>query len=693
MKVTIKHRLYEISLLILLFLSGLVFFQSVFNFTSMDVFSHMVRPGALALLAVSGAFLLVCLWIFADRMFARLSDRRLMIFTVLAAFIGITIQLGLLLALRPVLRYDHLQVFDGAWEVLQTGSLSLTDRNGYFGSYPFNIAIVLFHSALLRVISTLGISPANSMLALQCAYVFLIDLGIFFAWKIIRILSSRKQAAVFLLVCLCNPVLYVCAAGCYTTTLMIPLLMAVLLLIVVMLKENCPKRKLFFSFLFGVVLVFGAFLRATVLIGAIAFGIYLLIREKDADAVSYSKKQTASLLLAVLVGCVLTGGGYALAKNSLVHEDYRDTQMPPIYYLMFAANPETKGTYSETDYALISSYDTLAEKEKASMEILTERIRTMGLPGVLSLANHKLALTFSDGTEDYRDFLTTSRNYSSLHSLIGGSHNDFFALGCHSFHLAAFGMFLLSLFGAFKKKCDNPRYILYLTLLGGMIFHMLWESYYVYSLGFCMLIYLPAAEEICCLSENSRTGRILPPLGAVSALILFLTAFPLINTLRTTAFDHRECAVVQDMSAGEQLPLLEGETITQTFRTHRPFNRIGCKVQNPTGGENTSLYRMELLSETGAVITSREVIGMEVPDKDYCYMETPLIQPEGSTAYAIRITPLQTDSSHFLTFTCYNSGYYDLYPEGSMSRSLNEKNTDLTFTVFEAVTGNFFHCI
>lgn len=687
---TCKYILYLISVFILLTLSCLVFFQSVLNFTGMDFFQSIMTGGSLSLMILCGAAALICFFIFVARHLSALSQSGQIRLTLLLGAGCMALQYFLLFHQQPILRYDHLKVFDGALEILRTGNLSLTANEGYFGLYPFNIAVTLFNSGILRIIQLLGIPEKGYMIALQCVYLFLIDTGIFFSWHIVRILHSVKKATLFALLCFLNPILYVCAAGCYTTTLMLPLMMGTLLLILCFLKETHPTKKLCFGFAFGLFLVFASFLRATILIAAIAFAIYLIIREKNPESPVQSPKQLLLQILAVLLGAALAFGGYGALKGKYIHGDYKDTQMPPIYYVMFAANPESRGIYNEEDYHLISAYDTLEEKEAASFEILKDRIRNLGLKGTLSMAIHKLDLTWSDGTEDYKDFWTTSRNYNTLYSWLGGSRSDFSALYCHIYHVAGIGMLLAAILSALRQRCSSPYYLILLTLLGGMIFHILWESYYIYSFGFSMLIYISASESICSLSGKQYSGRTLGFIGCSALAVLFLAFLPYIKDLYGTEYKHADYAVVQDMNAGELQPLLSGESLTQTFRTDRAFNRIGCKVLNQTGGENTSLYRMELLSETGETLASKDFYGLEVADRDYCYMKVPLQTPDHKTAYTIRLTALDTSDEYYLTFAYYNSHNYDIYPDGSMKGLNSDAKTDLTFMVFHRVEETFF---
>lgn len=687
----IKHFLYLSSMWILLLVSVLIFAQATVNFTGMEFLQNVMSHSALSLFMICGAALLICFLLLIGNLLSRLSSHSQIFLTLLLALFCIAVQYALLFYLQAVLRYDHLRVFDAALEILRTGKLSLTANDSYFGHYPFNISIAVFNSWLLRIGMFFGVSEKYDMLALQCFYLAFIDLGILFSWQIVRILHSVKTATLFAILCFFNPILYVCAAGCYTTTLMLPLLMGTLLLVICFLKEQQLPRKYLLGFLFGFVLAFGSRLRATVFIAGIALFIYLLIRAKDANAPACSKQQLVTLTFSVLFGFILSFGSFTSLQNTYISEDYTDSQMPPIYYLMFAANPETKGSYNEDDYQLISKYTTLEQKNTVSFQILMERIQTMGASGTLSLANHKLGLTWSDGTEDYNDFLATSRNYSALQSFLGGDHGDFYALYCHIYHVAMMLSFLTAVIYSLRRKCISSYYLIFLTLLGGIIFHIFWESYYIYSFGFSMLIIIPASETISRLSERNCNPRSFAFIGFSAFAFLLFAVLPYAPSICQTEYKHKEYAVVQDMAIGSQKPLLYGERITQTFQTDRTFNRVGCKVYNSNGAVNASHYRLELLSENETLLASRDFYGSEILDKDYCYLEINPIIPDGKSTYIIQITPLYTSDEHYLTFGYYNTHNYDIYNDGFMTGLDSDAKSDLTFTVFNRVNKSFFH--
>ena len=130
---------------------------------------------------------------------------------------------------------------------MRTGELSLSANNGYFGLYPFNISIAAFNSVLLRIVSFFRIPERFYLLSVQAIYLFFIDLGIFFSWQIVRMLYSVKHATMFTILCACNPMLYVCIMGLYTTTLMLPLLMSAMFFIICFHKCSIQQIDDFFK--------------------------------------------------------------------------------------------------------------------------------------------------------------------------------------------------------------------------------------------------------------------------------------------------------------------------------------------------------------------------------------------------------------------------------------------------------------
>lgn len=329
------------------------------------------------------------------------------------------------------------------------------------------------------------------------------------------------------------------------------------------------------------------------------------------------------------------------------------------------------------------------------MRILSERLESFGPSGILKLAGHKLKNTWADGTEDYADFLLNSRNYSAPYSLITGNRSDFFALYCHIYHLAVILMLAVCIVSFLRKKtCNTPYYIVLLNLLGGMLFHILWESYVVYSISFSLLAIIAASEGMTVIAEQKfpqkRYSLPLALAGTAAAAVLIFVPYG--NRFFHTETSYRETSVMQDMYDGNDLlPLFAYSTISQTFSTDKPFSHIGVKVLNENQESNHSLYQMRLLDENGSLLAEDAFFSCYISDKDYCYLAFDTVIPDSKHRYTLEITAIAADETQHLTFPYYHSRNYDIYKDGQMSGLNSNEKSDLTFIVFDNVTESFLH--
>lgn len=209
-----------------------------------------------------------------------------------------------------------------------------------------------------------------------------------------------------------------------------------------------------------------------------------------------------------------------------------------------------------------------------------------------------------------------------------------------------------------------------------------------------MLILIAASEGITVLSEQKLfKNKISIPLcltGTAAASVLIFA--PYAGRFFHTETSHREIAVMQDMYDGNDiLPLLSGETVTQTFRTDQPFNHVGVKVLNENRESNLSSYQMRLLDKNGSELAAKTFYGCDVWNKDYCYLNFPSVVPEKETSYQLEITAIDADETQHLTFPYYHSGNYNIYSDGQMYGLNSNEKSDLNFIVFDEVTKAFFN--
>ncbi len=693
-----KHLLYVLSMGCVLLVCGLAFLLAFPDETLLDFFSAFLGSWQVVLLYAGGAILLASLLFALWKGLLRLSARaRLAVLLVLAA-LCVILQIVLLFTLRASLRYDHLKIFDQALEIFETGTISPTAWDGCYEKYPFIIPITLFLHGILTIFKAVGLPEASYMIGIQCVILLGVDLAVWFSYRIISILRSKDAALLFALICFVNPLFYIYGFMCYTTVLMMPFLMGGLLLLTYTLKEKKWKKKLLLAGLTGIVFQLGMLVRTNYIIILVALAAYILLHIRNGH--TFVEKSIHGLYLALAAGAamLLCSFSYQAVEDRYVDFDYTDTQFTAPYYFMYSASLEYGGSFNTADYEFIQQFDTREEKDAAAWEELFSRLQENGLAGNLWLFQHKLAYTWSDGIDDYTEFIITLPEYSTFHSFLGGSRKDLFVLYCHIFNLMALGFTVYGAYRAMRRKCSNPFYIIYLSLLGFMLFHTLWEAGWAYSISFCLLLLLGCADGLSQADglipspippALSRRKRLLIP---AAGLILFLAAaLPSVGNLFTLPYSQMEYAAVQDMYEGELLPLMQGDTITQTFQTDRPFTHIGCKIGNEMGADNTSAYRIEVLDSSGRLLGSRNFSGSEILNLDYCYVRFDSVVPTGTEEYTIRITPLATDKDNYLTFLYYHTGNWDMYPAGHMDGLDAGDKSDLTFVVYDSVTKCFFN--
>lgn len=130
---------------------------------------------------------------------------------------------------------------------------------------------------------------------------------------------------------------------------------------------------------------------------------------------------------------------------------------------------------------------------------LFARLVENGLSGNAFLADYKLSFTGAMASTITRNFCTPPTPTALLHDFLAGSRKDLFALYCHVYHVMTMAALVYAVFLAFRRKCDTPFYCVYLNLLGAMLFHLMWEAGWAYSISFTMLVLLLAAEGMDCI--------------------------------------------------------------------------------------------------------------------------------------------------------------------------------------------------
>lgn len=617
-------------------------------------------------------------------------------------------QLAFLLLIRPMLRYDPLKVFDMAVEMLNTHTISGTYETGYFARYTNNYPITILTYWFLLFLSGCGIPDSLFMTAVQLVNIACITGSAWLGYLILKELKGRRSGVFYLIICVLCPLSYVWAGYFYTATLSMPCLMGILYLYLRLSKAKSALRRILLGGFLGFVVILGYKLRATAMIAMIAAALLMIWKLFAGMISSRRPENTFSLLdairphiisgIAFLLMAGLSLGFWSASVNHYVAFDYKNTGFPMIHWVMMASRWD--GAFDQADELYTSSFDTKEEKIAADKQVLLERIQEAGPIGLVTLTGRKLLNTWVDGTDTYQAENSFAA-YGKIYDYLLGNKSGFLTIYSQAFRvfqMLAVGIAaLLGLIALYRKNRRPKLFLVQLTFLGGMTFHILWETSPLYSISFTFLGLMLLTDSIDSLADELDLAFVFQKgwlvCGAASVLLFLLLVMGK-KELVDTPIEDLSYQVDQYQYAGGYDGYVKDyeQTYVQTFTASKPFNRISIRVVNTVGENNQSAFCVKLTDENGTVLydNDRFLSGMVVKNTPYEFV-LDLITPDGPTVYTLEISPGYIEGENSLEFLSYNTGNYDMYPGGSLSigDQVNEKG-DLAFAVYEYKVTTYF---
>ncbi|WP_099469188.1 glycosyltransferase family 39 protein [Konateibacter massiliensis] len=683
----LNQLLYYFIITLLSFLVCCITLMAV-NLKSTGFFSTFLYGYKLPVFLLACASFLFILLYFLCKPLFQLSEKQMKLLSGGILLLIFVLQVIFVLKMKASLRYDTLKVFDEAIALLNGETLSPDYSSGYFAKYPNNIPICIATALLLKLPKLFGVPAQSYMLYVQLVNAMLMSISYLFSYKLLCRATSPKIGSVFLFLVLFNPLTYLIAPFYYTHTFSMAFSTGAIYFFVRCMQEKENTRKRFlFAFLTGLLIAVGFKIRATVLIIAIAILVYLLLNIKRLS-------RRSLLTFAAFAAAALMGlGGYALVEKNYVKFNYYDTGYPATHWVMLGL--QSTGGYNAADDAYTESFHTRKEKTEATEVAIIHRITSLHVHGLLDLWKHKMALTWSDGIDDFIDNISMTQNYGIKNDLISGNQNDILVTYCHVYHFFVLALLFIGTLTLFIQKSEHYLLIVSLNLLGGILFHICWEAGEVYNISFsCSMLVLAAYGFCYCFEklDTQKLGRWSVVFVSASGLLTLLCLVYTGSRLTTMPITHYEYAARQDLAEPDSLDSSYGlidDTLTQTFTPNRSFNQIGVKIRNSLGSQNCSSYKFQLLNSDGNILYETTILGMKTADKDYYRVDFNTIVPRENEVFQIKIIPDIVSDVHYLTFQFYDTGNYDIYAGGVLYRNNSPTDGDLTFYALNQFESSF----
>lgn len=257
--------------------------------------------------------------------------------------------------------------------------------NWYFSRCSNNTFITVIFSCVIRAGSVLGFgNDYFYLVAFQCigwAYVGYI------VWLIADKVCRTKAGALlawFLYVILVGMSPWVVVP--YTDTVGMLWFATVVYLLL-------DKRHVF---ILGILLASGYFVKPQILIIGIAAVILCApdyLKEWRQHSKAFGRK-IIWMFMGVIMGLVIVIVGRVLSHIQV--EEQKSLGIP--HYLMLGLNARTNGVFAEEDLIFSESFGTKEERNAADLEKAVERLKDMGVTGLMTHLGKKLLTVYNDGT-------------------------------------------------------------------------------------------------------------------------------------------------------------------------------------------------------------------------------------------------------------------------------------------------------
>lgn len=702
---------YRFSLIAAFFLCGLIFFLSLVVMNhGKDLFLGTYGKIGQIFVNICSAFVFIVFLVKVYQLYNKIRCKRTWIVPLISFVVIVLFQvLYTCFVSCPAATTDAAKVMNEALAMLGEQQGQLNMEQDYFQHYHNNHFIVLFFYYFYMFLQSIGITSVwIPTILLNVLY---IDLGIFISYLLVKKVVNRKVADYFLFLCVLCPTTYVWLTFAYTNTLSIPFVMGSLYLYLVIRERSLDKKTIGLCVLFGCCIFVGCMIRLTTIIPVIAIvlcHILHMCRENDSYCLHGCKRWVNSnhdskcmekynrlIMVGVTVSViVLAFVTYNQIQKQHISDAYEENKFPATHWIMMGT--QGYGQYNEKDVTYTNCFPTQSEKKAATIKMIKKRVSSLGIVGTVKLVGKKVALVWALGADDALDKGKSTYQYPVLYDSFLGNQNGWFIVYLQVFRVVTFFFLCISIWHQIQMKEKQSLFLCTLTLLGTILFFILWEANCKYNICFLYLCLLFMSDGVQhCLkdlqsfSEKCSYKKSLVISSIILALIADVVAWN-VGTAKGKSAEVSYRYFVEGNNA-TSINKIENnpEKIEQTIqvgqsRQKNSWNRIQLffksNSQKNTKGKE---YRIEVISNPSQNVLYTKKIGIKDLEKDdsFCICMSEKQGLGDVESYTIRMTHIGETFSFVPKII--NLAKLDTYPYGELRVMQKVVPYDLYFHLYE----------
>lgn len=428
----------------------------------------------------------------------------------LALFI---LQIVIILSSDSMINWDPRTIFDTA--VSDDFQPIFTD---YFSYYPNNTVLVFSIRAIYNALYELfAIDVVTFRTVLIVINIFLVDVGLYFGYKITKRLFNLKTAYIYLFLITLLFGLSPWLMVIYSDTLSIPFVTAVLYLILRIYDQKKMIMKILLSIFTGIVLYFGYAIKPSVMIVVVAVGIisFIIKLNKPKELIQYIF--IMSLLLGAFASCRYMWNSYIYDYQTEMDIN-REIAFPWTYWVATGLH-EPYGICNEEDqWATVyrGSSERMYELHK---EIIKERLLEKGPVGYVEFLLHKMQWVTSEGfffwgeeisLENFANWENSNMNFFKNFYYYNGEYNSIF----YFYYQGIWGAILFALLIPMKsrwtkmpRKQEKALLLIRCILVGIILYILLLEGRPRYLIQYLPYFAMVSAVGFKTIVEKYTSGE------------------------------------------------------------------------------------------------------------------------------------------------------------------------------------------
>ncbi len=356
--------------------------------------------------------------------------------------------------------------------------------NGYLYAHPNNIGITLILKLWFSLFNTVHFYHYKFLGIIL--NIIIIDLGIYFLYKILKSLFTNKMVTFFLLLTVTFTPLITYVPIFYTDTMSIAFGIGG---IYYFLKQEKSSKYTLYNILCGILIGIGTCIKFTIIIVLISLLIFLFFKEGKIDLKNIFKK-----LLLLILGFIIP----YLSLQIYINNTFKRTEMnklsfPATHYIMMGLKGVGGYDFEDQDYT--GKFDGIKAKEKANIKVIKSRIENhINNNTLFKHFSDKIVYVWGDGTFFAPEKLSRGarKNYKFKKYIINNDKNQVFKTfaQCQLIFMLIF-IIIGSIFRNYLNETKrNLQLILNISIFGIFIFFLIWEARSRYIVNFIPILLL-----------------------------------------------------------------------------------------------------------------------------------------------------------------------------------------------------------